>query len=79
MITVYTKPNCMQCEFTKRYLDESGVKYSTVDVTQDEVALQMLKLHKHQGVPVVAVNGFEDSWSGFKPDRLDELKEVQGD
>ena len=22
MVTVYTKPNCMQCNFTKKYLDD---------------------------------------------------------
>lgn len=78
MITLYSKPNCMPCTFTKKWLDENSVNYTTVDVTQDEVALNAIKLHGYQGVPVVAVNGFDNSWSGFRPDRLAELKEVAG-
>lgn len=76
MITVYSKPNCMQCEMTKRYMQRENIAFSAVDVTKDSVALDMIKLHGYQGVPVVAVNGFDNSWQGFRPDRLEELKEV---
>lgn len=41
---------------------------------QDDAALELIKEHKHQGVPVVSINNFADSWSGFRPDRLEELK-----
>lgn len=76
IITVYTKPNCKPCEFTKKYLDDNEIEYSVVDVTTDDIALQTIKLHGFMGVPVVAINGFDNSWSGFRPDRLEELKEV---
>lgn len=76
MITVYTKSNCMQCEMTKRYMQMENIEFSVVDIEQDETALKMLVLHGYQGVPVVAVNGFDNSWAGFRPDRLEELKEV---
>ena len=61
----------MQCTFTKKWLDEHNINYSTVDVTNDSVALGMVKLHGYQGVPVVAINGFDNSWYGFRPDRLE--------
>ena len=76
MITVYTKPNCVSCNFTKKFLEENSIEHSVVDVTKDSVALDMIKLHGYQGVPVVAINGFDNSWFGFRPDRLEELKEV---
>lgn len=76
MITVYSKPNCMQCMFTKKFLDENNIEYKLIDVTQDDAALELIKEHKHLGVPVVSINNFAVSWSGFQPDRLEELKEV---
>ena len=76
MITVYTKPNCVPCNFTKKFLEENAIEHSVVDVTKDSVALDMIKLHGYQGVPVVTINGFDNSWVGFRPDRLEELKVV---
>lgn len=42
MTTVYTKPSCVQCDMTKRYLDKAGVEYDTVDITEDPSALDMI-------------------------------------
>ena len=75
-ITVYAKPNCIPCNFTKNFLEENNIEHSVVDVTKDSVALDMIKLHGYQGVPVVTINGFDNSWVGFRPDRLEELKGV---
>ena len=75
MITVYTKSNCMQCEMTKRYMQMENIEFSVVDIEQDETAVKMLVLHGYQSLPVVAVGGFDNSWSGFRPDRIDELVE----
>ena len=38
MITVYTKPACVQCEATKRLLTKLDLEYNTVDITEDTVA-----------------------------------------
>jgi len=76
MITVYTKPNCVPCNFTKKFLEENAIQHSVVDVTTDIEALELIKFHGYQGVPVVTINGFDNSWAGFRPDRLEELKEV---
>lgn len=71
MTTVYTKPACVQCDMTKRYLDKAGVEYNTVDITQDSDALDMIMGMGFSSAPVViAANG---SWAGFQPDRLSEL------
>ena len=34
-ITVYSKPNCVQCSATYRALDKAGLVYRTVDVALD--------------------------------------------
>lgn len=73
MITIYSKPNCMQCDYTKRWLEENKIPYQSIDVMQDDQALSDLQKHGFSGVPVVAVGGFDNAWSGFRPDRLAEL------
>lgn len=32
MITVYSKPNCMACTFTKKFLEEKDIAYTSYDV-----------------------------------------------
>lgn len=76
-VTVYSKPNCPQCDFTKRYLDDMGTPYNNVDITQDKEALEQLRHHGYLGVPVVAINSLADSWGGFRPDELEKLRGVK--
>ncbi|MER1274806.1 thioredoxin domain-containing protein [Bacillus velezensis] len=68
------QPNCNPCKMVSNYLNEVGVKYETVDVTQKpEVAAQF----EVMGVPVTILlneQGEEVKRSiGFKPNELDEL------
>lgn len=69
MVTVYTKPNCVQCNMTKKYLDDRGVEYSTVDITKDSDALDKIINHGFKAAPVVDADG--EWWAGFKPDLID--------
>lgn len=71
MTTVYTKPACVQCDMTKRYLDKAGVEYDTVDITQDPSALDMILGMGFSSAPVVISDN--NSWAGFQPDKLAEL------
>ncbi|RCS87940.1 glutaredoxin family protein [Brevibacterium aurantiacum] len=41
MITVYTKPNCVQCNATYRALDAKGLRYRSVDLTRDDEAMNL--------------------------------------
>lgn len=70
-ITVYTKPQCVQCDATKRALNKAGIAYDVVDVTEDADALAKVKALGYVQAPVV-VNG-EDHWGGFRPDRIKAL------
>lgn len=75
-ITVYSKPDCMQCNFTKKYLKERDITFKEIDVTQDEVALRLVKEQLgYKTVPVVVVIGGNDieHWYGFRPEKLAEL------
>lgn len=71
MTVVYTKPSCVQCEQTKKLLDKNGVEYSTVDITQDQEAFEMLIAKGFQAAPVV-ISG-DQSWAGFQPDKINAL------
>ena len=72
MVTVYTKPNCVQCEATKRHLNKNGIQYDTVDITQDISAYDKLIDLGYRAAPVVITDG--DSWAGYNPDKIDSLK-----
>lgn len=76
MITVYSKHNCVQCEMTKEFLKQNNVKFKEVNVFEDEEALELIKLHGFQRLPVVTRNNsFDFAFSGFQIDLLDELVE----
>ena len=76
MLTVYSKPNCIQCEMTKIWLDQNKIQYEQVNVYDHPEKLEEIKLNGFQQLPVVTLDEyFENAWSGFNVDRLEELKE----
>ena len=68
MIKLYSKPNCMQCEFTKKYLNDKGVAFEVIDVFEDKEALSMLIDEGYSNMPVVDIGG--EFHTGFRPDLL---------
>ena len=70
-ITVYSKPNCVQCSATYRALDKAGLVYRTVDVALDVEALEQVRALGYAQAPVVVAG--EDHWSGFRPDKIKTL------
>lgn len=70
-VTVYTKPACVQCNATYRALDKKGVVYQSVDISQDADALERVRALGHMQAPVVVTDA--DHWSGFRPDKIEEL------
>lgn len=76
MLTVYSKPNCIQCEMTKMWLSQNKIQFESVDVSEHPEKLEEIKLNGFQQLPVVTLDKyFENAWSGFNVDRLEELKE----
>ncbi|CAB4629056.1 MAG: glutaredoxin-like protein NrdH [Actinobacteria bacterium] len=70
-VTVYTLPACVQCDSTKRMLKSIDVDYEEVDMSQDPVALEMVKTLGYTAAPVV-VSG-DDHWSGFRMEKIQAL------
>ncbi|MEU4315581.1 glutaredoxin-like protein NrdH [Nocardia sp. NPDC024068] len=74
MITVYTKPACVQCNATYKALDKAEVEYRVVDISEDAEARDYVMALGYLQAPVV-VNG-DEHWSGFRPDRIKALATV---
>ena len=68
MITIYSKPNCMACNFTKKYLDDKGVPFEEIDVFKNAEALAMLRDKGFSQMPVVSIDG--EFHTGFQPNIL---------
>lgn len=70
-ITVFSKPNCVQCSATYRALKKHGLDYEVVDLTEDADAMNTVKALGYQQAPVVFADG--DHWAGFRPDKIKAL------
>lgn len=74
MITVYSKPDCMPCKFTKQFLTEHKIPFENIDVFENPEELDILKQHGFFKLPVVAINkSFDFAFCGFQPDKLNDL------
>lgn len=77
-VRIYSKPRCVQCDATKRRLDEKGIPYIEEDAT-DPANTEAIKALGYQQAPVVIVSygdpKNEEHWSGFRPDLIDLLAE----
>lgn len=71
MVTVYSKPACVQCRATTRALDKAGISYDVVDITLDDEARDYVMALGHLQAPVVDTGS--ETWSGFRPDRIKTL------
>lgn len=70
-ITIYSKPSCMQCSATYRALDNKGLAYSVVDISQDDEAFSYVQTLGYRQVPVVVAG--DSHWAGFRPDMINRL------
>ena len=77
MLTVYSKPRCMQCEMTKICLTKNKIEFETVDIEANPGAFELIKHYGFTSLPVVAINDeFNDpdkAWSDFQIDKLEAL------
>ena len=70
MVTVFSKPACIQCTMTYKALDKAGVTYTVVDVTENAAALEYVTEDLgYSAAPIVVVNE-HNHWSGFRPNRI---------
>ena len=70
-ITVYSKPGCGGCTFTKRHLEDNGVDFKEIDVTKDSEGLARVKSLGYSGLPVVEYKDIH--FNGYQPNELDKV------
>lgn len=70
MTKLYSKPGCVQCAATERYLKQHNKPYEKIDLTKDEAAFDhVVNTLGYQNVPVVETAEGKH-WYGFNPDEL---------
>lgn len=67
-VTLYTKSFCPACKSTKDLLQKLNVEFVEINIEEDPKILDFLKSQNFSSAPVVFTN--DDSWSGFKPDKI---------
>lgn len=73
IVTVYSKPACVQCTATKRALDTKSIRYLEVDLTTNDAALEYVTEDLGYSAAPVVVASDHNHWSGFRPDLINQL------
>lgn len=74
MVTVYTKPDCVQCKMTFKALAGQGTAYRSVDVMESDENYRAAQRYGYSAMPIVVAG--DESWAGFKLDRIRALRPV---
>lgn len=79
MITVFSKPGCVQCTATGRALTSKGLcegadwEYRDLSLAENAAALEwVMEDLGYRQAPIVVVDD-ETHWSGFRPDCIAKL------
>ena len=70
-ITVYTTPNCVQCNMTKREFDKAGVVYQVLDLSENPLKAEEFKQKGYLAAPIVTTD--IKTWSGFRLPKIRSL------
>lgn len=70
-VVVYSNPNCVQCEQTKRFLTLKGVEFESRMIADSPEVLPLIAEKGYRAAPVVVAG--DVSWSGFRLDMLNSL------
>lgn len=73
MITVWSKPACVQCVATKNWLNKNDVEYVEKMIADDLDKLEEFRLAGIMQAPIVESDVL-DPFSGFRPDLLAQIK-----
>lgn len=73
-VFTYTQQFCAACVRTKKALDRMGITYEEKSIEeQDAATMEALKAQGFMAAPVVVTSS--GSWAGYRPDKIEELKE----
>lgn len=73
-VKVYVSNNNPQADKVIKYLDSIKVTYQTINVDEDPEAQGELSRFGYLGTPVIAIHSLDDSWGGYRPEKMEELR-----
>lgn len=71
LITVWTKPNCVQCVQTKKTMDKLGIRYEEMNLEKHPETLQAFIDAGYTAAPIVVTD--VKVWSGFRLNKIQSL------
>ena len=75
-VIVFSTPTCSWCRKIKSYLKENKIRFTNVDVSQDEKAARdMVRKTGQQGVPQMWINNVPVV--GFDKNKIDRLLNIK--
>lgn len=75
-VTVYTLPDCVQCEMTKKQLTRYGIDFEVKSFEDDPDKAREFIEQGFKSAPVVVTE--HKTWSGFRHDELKHLAMIMG-
>ena len=72
-ITLWQKPNCIQCHQTAREFDKRGIIYTVRRLDRSPKAVQRFQELGLMAAPIVETD--DRRWSGFRLDRIKSLEQ----
>ena len=77
MIKIYSTKSCVYCKKAKEFFEQNNIKYTEVNVAEDDKAREeMIKKSGQMGVPVIDVNG--EIMCGYNEKRLKKIFGIIG-
>lgn len=70
-VIVYSNKNCVQCEQTKRMLSTRGIDFEERMIQDSPEVQELIDKHGYTSAPIVVTP--QESWSGFKHEKLSAL------
>lgn len=70
-VVVYSLPNCVQCEQTKKLLTAREIEFETVMINENPDAVAEYMEAGYKSAPIVVAG--DKVWSGFRADLINEL------
>ncbi len=75
-VTIYTLPNCVQCETTKRQFDRHGIEYEVKALEDYPDKAKEFMEQGYKTAPIVVTDN--KTWSGFKYEEIKHLAMIMG-
>lgn len=71
VVTVWEKPNCVQCAQTKRVMEQEGIIFRTKRLDKSAKAIERFKEMGLMAAPIVETD--TKRWSGFRLEKIRSL------